>query len=82
MFFVWGVGIDSVRADIHLFWVWWSIDLVFVRVVVVVEIDSVFGYGPQLAWFSVSIEIDLVFVWVVDIDFISVWGAKQDLISV
>ena len=30
---------------------------------------------------SVSIEIDLVFVWVVDIDLISVWGVEIDLIS-
>ena len=30
-----------------------------------------FAWGPQFAWFSVSIEIDLVFVWVVDIDLIS-----------
>ena len=28
-----------------------------------------------------SIEIDLVFVWVVDIDFLSVWGVELDLIS-
>ena len=30
---------------------------------------------------SVSIEIDLVFVWVVDNDLISVWGVEIDLIS-
>ena len=31
--------------------------------------------------FSVGIEIDLVFVWVVDIDLFSVWGIEIELIS-
>ena len=31
--------------------------------------------------FSVSIEIDLVFVGLVDIDLISVWGIELDIIS-
>ena len=31
---------------------------------------------------SVSIGIDLVFVWVVEIDLALVWGRKLDLISV
>ena len=47
-FFWAGVGIVSVRAEIDLFLVWWSIDSVFVRVVV---IDLVFGCGPQIACF-------------------------------
>ena len=46
---------DRVRAEINLFQVWWSIDLVIASVVVV-EIDSVFGCGPQnrlvLVWAS------------------------------
>ena len=49
---------------------------------VVVEIDSFFGCGRKSLGFSVSIEIDLFFVWVVDIDLISVRGIKLDLISV
>ena len=40
----------------------------------VVENDLVFGCGPQSLGFSVSIEIDLVFVWVVQTDLVSVWG--------
>ena len=32
--------------------------------------------------FSVSIEIDLVLVWVIEIDMISVWGMELGLISV
>ena len=31
---------------------------------------------------SLSIDVDLVSVWVVDIDLISVWGIELDLISV
>ena len=42
----------------------------------------VFNAGHKSLGFSVSFEIDLVFVWVVDIDFISVWGIELDLISV
>ena len=42
--------------------------------VVIVEIDSVFVCGPQIA--SASIENDLVFVWEVGIDLISVWGTN------
>ena len=38
--------------------------------------------GRQSLGFSVSVEIDFVFVWVVEIDFISVWGIELDLISV
>ena len=60
LFFVRGVEIDSGQAELNLFWVLWSIDLVFVWVVVV-EIASVFGCGPQIAWFIGSIEIDLWF---------------------
>ena len=40
LFFARGIEIDRVRAEISFFWVWWSIELVFVWVVVV-EIDSV-----------------------------------------
>ena len=76
-----GTEIDRVRAEINVFWVWWSIDLVFAWVVVV-EIGSIFRWGAQIACFSVSIEIDLVFVWVVDTDLISVWGVELDLILV
>ena len=38
--------------------------------------------GRKSPDFSVSIEIDLVFVWVVDIDLISARGIELDLISV
>ena len=57
------------------------IDLVFVWVVVV-EVDPFLDAGRKSPGFSVSIEIDLVFVWVVDIDLISVWGIELDLILV
>ena len=39
-------------------------------------------WGPKLTFFSVSIEVDLVFVWVVEVDSISVWAIELDLISV
>ena len=64
----------------NLFTVWWSIVLVFVRVVDV-KIDSGFGCGPEIARFYCEHEIDLFFAWVVDIDLISVWGIELDLIS-
>ena len=32
----------------------------------------------QIVWFIVSIEIDLIFVWVVDIELIAVWGIGLD----
>ena len=51
-------------------------------VVVVIEIDSVLDTAHKSLGFSVSIEIDLVFVWVVDIDLISVWEIELGLISV
>ena len=49
-------------------------------------------YGSKLPWFryasrkslgfSVSIELDVVFVWVVEIELSSLWGTELDLISV
>ena len=50
--------------------------------VVVVEINSVLDAGVKSLGFSVSAEIDLVFVWVVGIDLVSVRGVELDLISV
>ena len=80
-FFVRGIEIDRVRAEINLFWVWWSIDLVFVWVVLV-EIDSVLGYGPQIAWFYCEHRNWLGFClggrYCLDFSV----GAKLDLISV
>ena len=37
--------------------------------------------GRKALGFSVSIEVDLVFVWVVEIGLISIWGIELDLIS-
>ena len=51
------------------------VELFFLCVFVLgVEIDLVFGCGPLIAplGFSVSIKMNLVFVWVVDIDLNSV----------
>ena len=48
LFFVSWVEIDRVQAEISLFLVWWSIDLVFVWEV---EVDLVLGCRPQIAWF-------------------------------
>ena len=50
--------------------------------VVVIEIDSAWDAGRKSHGFRVSIEIDLVFVWVVYINLISVRGVELDLISV
>ena len=36
--------------------------------------------GRKSFGFSVSVEIDLVFVWVVDIDLISVWGSTSTFV--
>ena len=49
---------------------------------VVVEIDSVLGYGPQIRLvFGVTFENDLGFVSVVDIDLVSMPGIEFDIIS-
>ena len=56
-----------VRVENDLFLVLRSIDVVSARVV---EIDLVFLCWPKIAWYSVSIELDFVFVWVVAIDLI------------
>ena len=58
-------------TQVGLFLVWSSIGLVFVRGV---EIKLVSYAGGRSHGFSVSIEIDLVLVWVVEIDLNSVWG--------
>ena len=47
-----------------------------------VKIDLVFVCGSKVTCFSVSMQIDLVFVMVVEINLISVWGIELDLISV
>ena len=57
-----------VRAENDLFLVWGSIDLVSVGVV---EITLVSYAGRKSRGFSLSTEIDLIFVWVVEIAFIS-----------
>ena len=67
------------RAKNDLFLVWGSINLIFVRVV---EISLVLNAGRKSLGFSVSIELDFVFVWVVEIDLISLWGIQLYLISV
>ena len=48
--FVRGIEINCVRVELSFFQVVLSTDVVFVFVVVV-EIDSVFGCGPQIVWF-------------------------------
>ena len=58
------------------------IDLLDFLWVVVVETDSVLDTGRKSLGFSVSIAIDLVFVWVVVIDLLSVRGIELDLIAV
>ena len=50
-------------------------------VVWVVEIDLVLNAGRKSLVFSVSMRIDLHFVWVVQIDLISVFGIELDLIA-
>ena len=56
-----------VRAENDLFLVWGSTSLVFV---LVVETNLVLYVGRKSLDFSVSIEIEFVFVWVVEIDLI------------
>ena len=51
-------------------WWWWS------------KLTRFLDTGHKSLGFSVSINIDLVFVRVVDIDLITLWGTKHDLISV
>ena len=58
--------------------VWMEIDVFYV----IGQIDLVLCAGQKSHVFSVSIEIDLVFVCEVEIDLISVWRMELDLISV
>ena len=58
------------RLTWFLCWWWWS------------KFESVLDADSKSLGFSVSIEIDLVFIWVVDIDLISVWGIEHDFNSV
>ena len=68
-----------VQAENDLFLAWGSIHCGFVLVI----IDSIFLFqGRKSLDISVSMAIDLVFVWVVEIDIISMWGMELDLISV
>ena len=48
-----------------------------------VEIDVVFVCGPIMTWFCEGIEIDFVFVWVVETNLVSAWAweIRIDLIS-
>ena len=62
------------RAEDELF-------LVLLGLMWVVDIDLVLCAGQKSLGFCGSIEIDLVFVWVVKINLISVW-MELDLISV
>ena len=61
------------RTENNLFLVRVSIDLALVRVV---EIDQVFYAGPKSLGFSVSIEFDFVFAWMVEIDLIFCGGSN------
>ena len=47
-FFVQGVENNYVRAEVNMFFLWLLIDFVFVWEV---QIDMVFGCGPQIAGF-------------------------------
>ena len=48
----------------------------------VIEIDLFLYARRKSLDFSVSIELDFVFVWVAKVDLISIWGIELDLISV
>ena len=50
--------------------------------VVVPKLTRFLDAGRQSIGFSVSIEIDVFLVSVVDVDLISVWRIKLDMISV
>ena len=62
------------RADNSLLLVWGSVDPVFARVV---EIHLVLDTGRKWSDCSVSIEIELVLVWVAEIYLISMWGVDS-----
>ena len=77
-----GIEIDHALAEIKLFWVWWSIDLVFVSLVVV-WIDSFFLLtGRKSLGFVWASKLTWFFVWAVDVDLVLVWGIELRSISV
>ena len=47
-----------------------------------VKLTWLLDAGSKSLGYSVSIEIDLVFVWVLKIESISVWAIELDLVSV
>ena len=60
-----------------MFFLWGSIGLVWV-----VEMGLVLYAGRKPLGFCASIELDFLFVWVVEINLISTWGIEIYLISV
>ena len=67
------------QAENDLFSVWGSVDFIFVWVV---NIDFFFFARRKSPGLNESIEIDSVFVRVVEVDLISMWEMEPDLISV
>ena len=67
------------RAENYLFLVRGSFDLVFVRLV---KLTWFLYAGLKSLGYSVNIELDFVFVWVVEIDLILMWGIELGVVSV
>ena len=67
------------RDENRLFFMWGSINFVFMRMV---EINLVFVCWSKSIDLSVNMQLDFLFVCVVEINLISLWGVEIDSISV
>ena len=67
------------RDENRLFFMWGSINFVFMRMV---EINLVFVCWSKSIDLSVNMQLDFFFVCVVEINLISLWGVEIDSISV
>ena len=67
------------RDENRLFFMWGSINFVFMRMV---EINLVFVCWSKSIDLSVNMQLDFFFVCVVEINLILLWGVEIDSISV
>ena len=67
------------RDENRLFFMWGSINFVFMRMV---EINLVFVCWSKSIDLSVNMQLDFFFVCVVEITLILLWGVEIDSISV
>ena len=85
LFFVWGIEVERVRADINVFWVWWSIDLMPVLVFggrnwlgfwIRAANPLILVWASRLTWFCLGDRYWLSFSLEIAIDLFCVWRSN------